>query len=373
MDFRVEMIDPLTPDDELRYRELATTDQMPEFSTSLVGQKPDSSASLSVQRTEFSPALAAQSPEISVRSDQKTQSAGSQDNQETEFTGIEQITKSQDLQDTKIPYSTWQLAKAQQQHEVLVRPQANEDLPLAAAVGSLVDVLDSLKIHEPARTQIAHMAPSVSHVLAWLLESFSHEHIQNKLGFVISMLLSGYPPPPAAEKLTMLSVSQWNELLGAVREVRKTGKTQISSSLKDAMGEVLERLGHMAPDQWPFAFPQTIPSSAKGRAEPVSAPAHTKSKGECFQAHLQESDELQEARELWSASLQDLQFQLPQPIFDTWLRDSQVIEASADSLLVQVRNDYAVDWLQNRLLRTVLRPLSRLAGREMHIRFEGRQ
>ena len=373
MDFRVEMIDPLTPDDELRYRELATKDQEPEFSGSFVDQKPDFSGSLSSQGTEFSPSLDDQSPEFSVRPDQKTQSAGSHETQRTAFAVIGEPTKSQKLQDTKIPYSTWQPEKGQQQHKVLVRIQADEDLSLAAAVGALANVLDDLGIHEPAHSRIAHLAPPVSHVLAWLVESFSQEHIQNKIGFVISMLLSGYPPPSAAEELMLLSVSQWNEISMAAREVRKTGKTQISSNLTGAMSEILERLGHLSPDQWPFVFPQTPPTATKSRSEAVSAWTGSKSEAEGVKAHLRGSDRLQEARDLWSTTLQDLQLQMPQSIFDTWLRDSQVIAVSDDTLVIQVRSRYAVDWLQNRLLETVLRPLSRLAGREMHVRFEGRQ
>jgi hypothetical protein len=171
----------------------------------------------------------------------------------------------------------------------------------------------------------------------------------------------------------MLSVRQWNEILAAAREVSKTGQTRISSPLVDSMDEVLARLGHMAPDQWPFTFPQTSPTAAKSRVEPVPALTSSNSPPGCVQPYLQRSDELQKARELWSASLQDLRLQMPEPIFDTWLRDSQVVAASEDSLVVQVRSRYAVDWLQNRLLGTILRPLSRLAGREMHVRFEGRQ
>ena len=373
MDFRVEMIDPMTPDDELRYRALVASNQESEFSGSSVGQKPDSSASLASQGTESSPKLAEQGSGFSVRPDQKTEHAASDANQETEFADIGQPTKSQELQNTKIPYSTWQSEKGQQQHKVLVRTQPDEDFPLAAAVGSLANVLDDLEIHEPARTKITALAPPVSHVLAWLLEAFSHDHVQNKLGFVISMLLSSYPPPPATEKLVRLSVFQWNEILVAAREINKTGQTRISSPLVGSMDEVLEHLGHVAPDQWPFVFPQTPPDVVKSRPEPVSSLTTLKSQTGCVHSHLQGSDELQEARELWSASLQDLQLQMPQPIFDTWLRDSQVVAAKEDSLVVQVRNHYAVDWLQNRLLKTVLRPLSRLAGREMHVRFEGRQ
>jgi hypothetical protein len=362
MDFRVEMIDPMTSDDELRYRALVAKDQEPKFSGSFVGQKPDSSGS-----------LADQSPEFSVRPDQETQSTGRHETQETESAAIGKATKSQKLPFTKIPYTTWQPEKGQQQHKVLVRTQADEDPPLAAAVGSLANVLDDLQIYEPARTKIAELAPPVSHVLAWLLESFSQAHIQNKIGFLISMLLAGYSPPSDSQKLVVLSVSQWVEISLAAREVRRTGETRVSSNLAEAMGEILERLGHLAPDQWPFVFPETTPAATQGQSREVPAWTGCKSEAGQVQTHLQGSDELQEARKLWSTSLQDLQSQMPQSIFDTWLRDSQVIAVSDDTLVVQVRSRYAVDWLENRLLETVLRPLSRLAGREMHVRFEDRE
>jgi len=159
----------------------------------------------------------------------------------------------------------------------------------------------------------------------------------------------------------------------AAREVRKTGKTLISSDLADAMDELLKRLGHLAPDQWPFVLPQASLAPTKSRSSSDSAQADAKAAVDQVQAQLEGNDKLREARDLWHTTLQDVQLQMPQSIFDTWLRDSQVIAAGDDALVIEVRNRYAVDWLQTRLLETVLRPLSRLAGREMCVRFEGRQ
>ena len=120
MDVRVEMIDPMIPDDEQRYRELVSTNQESEFSGSFDGQKPDSSISLPSQRTEFSTTQNEQEAGFSVSPDQKPLSAGSYATQETEFATIYQPSKSQELQDTKLTYSTWQTEKGQQQHKVLI-------------------------------------------------------------------------------------------------------------------------------------------------------------------------------------------------------------------------------------------------------------
>jgi hypothetical protein len=196
--------------------------------------------------------------------------------------------------------------------------------------------------------------------LAWLLEAFSHDHIQNKTGFVIAMLLSRYPPPPATEKLMLLPVSQWQELCVAAHEVRRTGQTQIAAPLVGALEEVLERLGHVSPEQWPFALPMSSCSSL----------TDSNLQAETVEAKLQGSHELQEAQELWNTSLKDLQLQMSQATFDTWLRDSQLVAVNDDLYVVRVRSLYAVDWLQNRLSKPVHRTLSRLVGREVGVRFE---
>jgi hypothetical protein len=360
IDFQVEMIDRLTPDDELRYREMATANRKSEFSESLAGQESDSSGSFASQETGFSPTPAAQETESSDNPEQKPKSAVRLANQEPESAAIGQHTKRQDLQDTIIPYSTWPVQKGQQQHKVLIRIPADQSLPLAAAVSSLVDTLDDLEIADPARERIVSLAPPISHVLAWLLEAFSHEHIQNKIGFVIAMLLSRYPPPPATERLVMLPISQWAELYVAARQVRKTGQTQIPASLVGVMEEVLERLGHMPPEEWPFVLPMSAWASL----------ADSNLQTEAVQANQQSSDELQEAQELWSTSLKDLQLQMPQATFDTWLRDSQVVAVNDDMYVVQVRSFYAVDWLQKRLSKPIHRTLSRLVGHEVGVRFE---
>jgi len=69
-----------------------------------------------------------------------------------------------------------------------------------------------------------------------------------------------------------------------------------------------------------------------------------------------------EARQIWAECLGELQLQMTQATFDTWLRGSQVVEAGDGRLTIAVRHAYAVDWLQHRLLPSIHPTVARHAG-----------
>ncbi|MGC9467416.1 MAG: chromosomal replication initiator protein DnaA [Anaerolineae bacterium] len=73
---------------------------------------------------------------------------------------------------------------------------------------------------------------------------------------------------------------------------------------------------------------------------------------------------------IWQASLGELELKMARATFDTWLRDTHCIGIENDStLIVGVRNGYAVEWLENRLYPVVKRTLNRLTGEELEARF----
>jgi chromosomal replication initiator protein len=72
---------------------------------------------------------------------------------------------------------------------------------------------------------------------------------------------------------------------------------------------------------------------------------------------------------VWSAALGELQLQMTQATFDTWLRGARFLKYEDGSFVVGVKSGYAKDWLENRLLPTIKRTLCRLAGRSADVRF----
>ncbi len=75
------------------------------------------------------------------------------------------------------------------------------------------------------------------------------------------------------------------------------------------------------------------------------------------------------ANQVWPATLGELQLQMTRATFDTWLRGSRLLKHEDDLFVIGVKNGYAKDWLENRLLATIKRTLARLVGRTVDVQF----
>jgi chromosomal replication initiator protein len=73
--------------------------------------------------------------------------------------------------------------------------------------------------------------------------------------------------------------------------------------------------------------------------------------------------------QIWQAALGELQLEMTQAAFNTWLRDTKLVAYEDGDLIIGVRNGYAKDWLENRLKSTVQRVVTRLANRTVRVRF----
>ncbi len=71
----------------------------------------------------------------------------------------------------------------------------------------------------------------------------------------------------------------------------------------------------------------------------------------------------------WQAALGQLQMELPRATYDTWVRDAELLTHEDGSYVIGVKNAYARDWLEDRLLTTVKRTLAGISGRTVEVRF----
>jgi len=72
---------------------------------------------------------------------------------------------------------------------------------------------------------------------------------------------------------------------------------------------------------------------------------------------------------VWSAALGELQLQMTQATFDTWLRNSRLLKHEDRTFVVGVESGYAKDWLEKRLLSTIKRTLARLTQKTVEVKF----
>ena len=75
------------------------------------------------------------------------------------------------------------------------------------------------------------------------------------------------------------------------------------------------------------------------------------------------------ASQAWQAALGQLQMQMPQSSFDTWVKDTGVIDYKDQKFTIGVKNAYIRDWLESRLSSTVSQVLAGIMGEPQAIRF----
>lgn len=71
----------------------------------------------------------------------------------------------------------------------------------------------------------------------------------------------------------------------------------------------------------------------------------------------------------WKATLGELELQMTRATFNTWLKNAHLLEYDGETYVIGVHNDYAKDWLENRLHDTVVRTLSAVTNRAAQVRF----
>ncbi len=72
---------------------------------------------------------------------------------------------------------------------------------------------------------------------------------------------------------------------------------------------------------------------------------------------------------VWQAALGQLQLQMTQATYDTWVKDTRLVARDQDRLVVGTKNAFAKDWLENRLFVTINRTVTSLLGYPVDIQF----
>ncbi|MGC9358428.1 MAG: chromosomal replication initiator protein DnaA [Anaerolineae bacterium] len=73
---------------------------------------------------------------------------------------------------------------------------------------------------------------------------------------------------------------------------------------------------------------------------------------------------------LWRSTLGELELQMTRGTFDTWLRDTKCLGLeNEDTLIIAVKNGYAVEWLEGRIRPVIARTLEHVAGQPLKTRY----
>jgi hypothetical protein len=76
-----------------------------------------------------------------------------------------------------------------------------------------------------------------------------------------------------------------------------------------------------------------------------------------------------EADRFWQAALGELRLQMTKATFDTWVRNTRLVSCQDDVFVIGTQNEFARNWLENRLLTTVKRTLVGIVGHPVEVQF----
>jgi len=76
-----------------------------------------------------------------------------------------------------------------------------------------------------------------------------------------------------------------------------------------------------------------------------------------------------DAKQVWRAALGELQVSLSPANFETWLRDTQLVDVDEQRFRIAVPNGFAKDWLESRYRSLISQTLARVVGYSVQVEF----
>ena len=80
-----------------------------------------------------------------------------------------------------------------------------------------------------------------------------------------------------------------------------------------------------------------------------------------------------DAKQVWRAALGELQVSLSPANYETWLKDTALVDVDGDRFRVAAPNGFAKDWLENRYRSLIAQTLARVVGYSVNVEFEVRE
>lgn len=227
----------------------------------------------------------------------------------------------------------------------------------------------------PTRSRIVVGGLSISEIVAWYLYAMCQKGLTRPpVHMVIARAQQGITPPEKFLRLAKLSWELWRcyaSLLTLHPVVRDAFRNAPEfalwmeqygryhpSVLPLHVGEGVAEM--MTSLQYDSAADELVPEATAELVPEVTAESQESQNGPDSTALIQDT----EIQELWRPMLAELKGLMTLATFNTWLKDATLVRVEEDSTIgiqrwvVGVRNSYAVDWLTNRLNKSVIEPLA---------------
>ena len=191
--------------------------------------------------------------------------------------------------------------------------------------------------------------------VGWMLFALTIPKIEYPTLFALKRVGEGMPPD-AYMKLAQISLEDISDILTGRSEEKPRGLEKEVVDLRK--GKAYLRLKELG------AISSVFAAKAEERFDRIQAGSET-SGGSDQSIRVQDKAGLK----VWHAARGQLQIELSKAIYDTWVRDVELSEFDGDELVLGAANNYARDWLTDRLKSTVERIVTGILGKEIDVRF----
>jgi hypothetical protein len=246
---------------------------------------------------------------------------------------------------------------------ILIEVNQQQRQAVAAAPSSALELmLDDLSVQEPARSKLlANPNLTIVKVGAWFLYAETQPNLTDPQGYVIKRLLANDPPPKEFEAFARLDDATWS-LFEATALALRSGQplsTGIAPELKETFVSWASVYAGLDPAETNYLLARSI--SEQSEQDKPSAVSEGWEKSGDPKRDL--------ARSLWRATLAQLQRQMTKQTFDTWLKQTEVLDYREREFVIDAKSAFAKDWLENRLIKTIEVALSSVVGEPTRVRF----
>ena len=262
----------------------------------------------------------------------------------------------------------------QQQHVWLLEgEQALWSFAAAAADNSPEKLLTLFNIQGTTRSRIKQAGLSLEAIVAWYLYALNEDGLQSPDKFMMKQAVAGESPPDDFLVMAQLSWELWRTYAVA---------WQLYDWLEDEKFDVFTQLPHFSrwrdlyanvlPEHLPFGVGvgvgeliTLIPTTPSGLSASKDATKDPPNKGQTIALTLPSGAEYTN----WEVALSELELQMTKATFNTWLKGARLLGRKKGTYVIGVRNDYARDWLENRLVDIIARTLTAIIGETAELRF----
>ena len=229
--------------------------------------------------------------------------------------------------------------------------QTKEKIPIQQKT-NVAALLDQLQIQEPIRHQLlTDDQVTFSLVKAWKLYTDTQSNLQRPESYIIKRLLNHDAPPPEFVTFAQVDESTWH-LFELTAQALYFGQI-----LEQPIPEETQELFIMWANTYRNLDTDMVRHHLAQQHEFTRSQVVSHSEVRVAGKDSTNKFDSSSAQQMWQTTLSYLQLSMTKSTFDTWFKQTRGLDCKENRLIVEVKNSYAKDWLEHRLLAVIKRAL----------------